>query len=51
LRAEVKVTKNFIELVMVKEAIKMIRNEHSAILACFEVSAQDRDVNLFVHPS
>jgi len=36
---------------MVKISINMIRNEHSAILACFDVSAQDKDISLFVHPS
>lgn len=45
------VIKNFFELTMMKKAIVMVRNEHSAILACFEVSAQDKDITLFVHPS
>lgn len=44
-------SKNALELEMLKIGINMIRQEHSAILACFEVSAQDKDINLFVHPS
>lgn len=51
LRAEAIVIKNIFEVNLIKIAIDMVRNEHSALQSCFEVSAQDKQMQVFVHPS
>jgi hypothetical protein len=51
LRAETIVIKNILEVNLIKIAIDMVRNEHSALQACFETSGQDKMISVFVHPS
>lgn len=39
------------EVNLIKIAIDMVKNEHSALQACFEASAQDKQISVYVHPS
>jgi hypothetical protein len=50
-RAEAIIIKNILEVNLIKIAIEMVQNEHSALQKTFEVSAQDKPISVFVHPS
>lgn len=50
-RAESIVIKNILEVNLIKIAIEMVKNEHSALQKCFEVSGQDKAFKYFVHAS
>ena len=51
LRAETIVIKQILDVNLIRIAIDMVRNEHSALQACFEASAQDKQISVYVHPS
>lgn len=51
LRAETIVIKQILDVNLIRIAIDMVRNEHSALQACFEASAQDKQFSVYVHPS
>jgi hypothetical protein len=49
-KAEIAVAHRVLDVEMIKMSLKMIKNEHSSLLAAFEQGAGDGRVHAFVHP-
>ena len=49
-RAESIVIKNLLEVNLLKIAINAVTNEHSALLAAFDATANDSFITAYVHP-
>ena len=50
LKAESNVVRKELDIRIIKQAIQMIRNEHSSLLSTFECTATEKEIHAFVHP-
>lgn len=51
LRAEISTIKNVLDVKLIRIGIEMVSNEHSALQVCFDVAAEDKTLQIYVHPS
>jgi hypothetical protein len=51
LRAEISTIKNVLDVKLIRIGIEMVSNEHSALQVCFDVAAEDKMLQIYVHPS
>ena len=49
-KAEINVIKRELEIRMIKQAISMIKAEHSSLLATFDQASCDKEINVFINP-
>lgn len=49
-RAEITVSRRVLDVEMIKMSLKMIKNEHAALLSVFEQGGADSKVHVYVHP-